>query len=104
MPLTSGIPSMKGGFLIYFDLVDIVLCYFLKYLFYLCWLLYFIQYHDKRQDVFILHQIFYGIFVERYKFVTEVLNDIKAEDIEDYTNRFIPLFLEEKDADSINGV
>ena len=33
-----------------------------------------------------------------------ILNDIKAEDMEDYTNRFIPIFLEEKDTDSIKVV
>ncbi len=46
------------------------------------------------------------VFIQFIKHFSNVplLNDIKAEDIEDYTNRFIPLFLEEKDADSIKVV
>ena len=46
------------------------------------------------------------VFIQFIKHFSNVpiLNDIKAEDMEDYTNRFIPLFLEEKDADSIKVV
>lgn len=46
------------------------------------------------------------VFIQFIKHFSNVplLNDIKAEDIEDYTSRFIPLFLEEKDADSIKVV
>lgn len=46
------------------------------------------------------------VFIQFIKHFSNVpiLNDIKAEDIEDYTNRYVPLFLEEKDADSIKVV
>ena len=46
------------------------------------------------------------VFIQFIKHFSNVplLNNIKAEDIEDYTNRYVPLFLEEKDADSIKVV